>query len=174
MLAQGLLGHPFVCPDMVGGGVVGSLGEQAEVDQEFFVRYAQIAALSPMIQFSVNPARELDARHLDAVRQALAIRAEYLPHLLELADQAAVTGEPILRPMAYHEEGYAGVSDHFLFGPDLLVAPVVEPGATTRALHVPPGRWQAPDGTVFAGPTEIEMPVTLTTIPRLARLPEGG
>lgn len=172
MLAQAMLGHPWVCPDMVGGGEVGAMSERDEGDLEFFVRYAQIAALSPMIQFSVNPARALDAVHLAAVKDALAVRAEHLDLILSLADDAATTGEPVLRPMSYHEQGYDGVTDHFFLGPDLLVAPVVERGVTTRTMLVPPGRWTTPEGVVHEGPATIEVPVTLHTIPRLSRVPE--
>lgn len=169
MLAQGLMGHAYVCPDMVGGGEVGAMGDRDAGDQEFFVRYAQIAALSPMIQFSVNPARVLDPEHLAAVKEALAVRARHLPLILSLVDDAAVTGEPVLRPMSYHESGYETVTDHFFLGPDLLVAPVLERGATTRTTHVPPGTWTAADGTTYEGPAAVEMPVGLTSIPRLTR-----
>lgn len=172
MLAQGLMGHPYVCPDMVGGGVVDAMGGRGASDPEFFVRYAQVAALSPMIQFSVNPARALDDEHLAAVRDALAVRQAHMPLIRSLLETAAVTGEPLLRPMSYHEEGYEDVTDHFFLGPDLLVAPVVERAATSRAVHVPPGRWAAPDGTTFDGPAVVDLPVDLTTIPRLARLAE--
>ena len=171
MLAQGLMGHAFVCPDMVGGGLDGEMSKLTSTNQEFFVRYAQLAALSPMIQFSVNPARELDVEHLAAVREALALREAHLPTIMTLAEAAATTGEPIIRPLSYHYEGYEQVVDQFLLGPDLLVAPVLEPGATTRTVQVPPGRWQAPDGGQHTGPTELTYPVTLTTVPHLLRLP---
>lgn len=174
MLAQGLMGHPWVCPDMVGGGLEGAMGDRDTGDLEFFVRYAQVAALSPMIQFSVNPARALDDEHLAAVKDALAVRAAHLPLIGSLLDVAAATGEPVLRPMSYHEEGYEDVTDHFFLGPDLLVAPVVERAATTRTLHVPPGRWAAPDGTTYEGPAVVDVPVDLRSIPRLARLAPGS
>lgn len=177
MLAQGLMGHAYVCPDMVGGGEVGAMGDMGDrqaADQEFFVRYAQIAALSPMIQFSVNPARALDAEHLAAVKDALAVRAEHLPLILSLVDDAAVTGEPVVRPMSYHEAGYESVTDQFFLGPDLLVAPVLERGATSRTIQVPPGTWTGPDGTTHEGPGTVEVPVGLTSLPRLARATTGA
>lgn len=170
MLTQGLMGHPWVCPDMVGGGEVGAMDGRDTSDLEFFVRYAQIAALSPMIQFSVNPARALDDEHLAAVKEALAIRQENLALIRSLLDAAATTGEPVLRPMSYHEEGYGDITDHFFLGPDLLVAPVTERAATTRAIQVPPGRWQAPEGEIYVGPAVVDLPVGLSSIPRLVRL----
>ena len=65
---------------------------------------------------------------------------------MRLAGHAARTGEPILRPLAYHHAGYEDVTDQFLLGEDLLAAPVPEQGAITRGVVVPPGRWTAPDG----------------------------
>src|SRR5699024_4853838 len=52
MILQSLLGYSYCCPDMVGGGEITAMRGQEGIDQEFFVRYAQVAALSPMIQFS--------------------------------------------------------------------------------------------------------------------------
>ncbi|MFB9475247.1 glycoside hydrolase family 31 protein [Nonomuraea salmonea] len=177
MLAQGMIGHPFVCPDMIGGGEIGSVSAQGATDQEFFVRYAQIAALSPIMQFSVLPTRVLDPVHLAAVRDALAVRASLLPRILDLVDHAAATGEPIVRPMAYHAAGSdddsADVTDQFFLGPDLIVAPVIAQGATARTVVLPEGRWRADDGTVLEGPAQVTVPCDLTRLPRFERLPAG-
>ncbi|MEV4477221.1 glycoside hydrolase family 31 protein [Nonomuraea sp. NPDC049504] len=171
MLAQGMIGHPFVCPDMIGGGEIGSVSAQGTTDQEFFVRYAQIAALSPITQFSVLPTRVLDPVHLAAVRDALAVRASLLPRLLGLVDHAAATGEPIVRPMAYHAAGLDDVTDQFFLGPDLIVAPVIAQGATSRAVVLPEGSWRADDGMVVEGPARVTVACGLTRLPRFERLP---
>ncbi|GLY98630.1 glycoside hydrolase family 31 protein [Actinoplanes sp. NBRC 103695] len=160
LIAQGLIGHPFSCPDMIGGGELGAVGFD---DPEFFVRYAQVAALSPMMQFSTLPDRVLDERHRAAVRTALDIRRDLLPTILELVDRAAVTGEPIIRPMAYHDAEEA--PGQFFLGPDVLVAPVLEPGATERTVAIPAGTWRADDGATVTGPATITVPVTLDRIP---------
>ncbi len=171
LLAQGLLGHPFTCPDMVGGGEITAMTGQGDVDQEFFVRYAQVAALSPMVQFSVSPARVLDAEHLAAVHGALAVRASVMPLLLDLVAHAARTGEPVVRPMAYHADGCDDVTDQFFLGPDLVVAPVLEQGATTRRVVLPEGTWLAADtGERVTGPATITVPCDLGSIPRFARV----
>lgn len=54
-IAQGLIGHPFTCPDMIGGGELGSFENGEPVDQELFVRFAQCSALFPTMQFSLAP-----------------------------------------------------------------------------------------------------------------------
>ncbi len=172
LLAQGLIGHAFTCPDMVGGGEITAMTDQGDVDQEFFVRYAQVAALSPMIQFSVSPARVLDAEHLAAVHEALAVRASVMPLLLDLVAHAARTGEPVVRPMAYHADGCDDVTDQFFLGPDLVVAPVLERGATGRRVVLPDGEWLAADtGETVRGPATVTVPCDLRTIPRFSRVP---
>jgi len=55
MLLAGLMGYPFCCPDMIGGGEYKSFQNSATIDQELVVRSAQIHALMPMMQFSVAP-----------------------------------------------------------------------------------------------------------------------
>ncbi|MBR4257752.1 MAG: glycoside hydrolase, partial [Kiritimatiellae bacterium] len=52
MLATGLIGYPFVCPDMVGGGSWTTFLPGSPFSQELFVRSAQVQALSPMMQIS--------------------------------------------------------------------------------------------------------------------------
>ena len=164
-IAQGLIGAVYNCPDMIGGGDVAYVLDGAEVDQELFVRFAQCSALFPMMQFSMAPWRVLDAEHLAAVRSAVELRQSLLPDLMALVRHAADTGEPILRPLAYHPRGYDTVHDQFLLGEDLLVAPVLDRGARSRTVLVPPGRWVDADGGDVTGPAEIEVPVTLTSLP---------
>jgi alpha-glucosidase (family GH31 glycosyl hydrolase) len=169
-IAQGLIGHPFNCPDMVGGGELSSFRNGAPLDQELFVRFAQCSALFPMMQFSLAPWRVLDDRHLLAVKAAVDTRQALQPDLSALFDHAAKTAEPILRPLAYHFPGYEAVHDQFLLGEEILCAPVLESGTTTRPVLVPPGRWQGRDGSVTSGPTEILLEVDLESMPYWRRI----
>lgn len=173
LVVQGLGGHPFTCPDMIGGGEIDAMSGAAGIDQEFFVRYAQVAALAPMMQFSLSPARVLDAVHRGAVHGALAVREQLLPLILDLVDQAAVTGEPVVRHMAYHYPGMEDVADQFLLGPDLLVAPALEQGARTRQVRLPDGTWRDDRGELLTGPAVITAATPLDRIPRYSRLPSG-
>lgn len=170
-IAQSMIGHPFTCPDMVGGGELTSFVDGAPLDRELFVRFAQCSAMFPMMQFSLAPWRVLDARHLSAVRAAVRTRQALLPDLMRLVADAARTGEPILRPLAYRHPGYETVRDQFMLGDDILCAPVLHPGVSGRRVRVPPGRWRAPDGAVVAGPAELHVPVDLESMPRWRRDP---
>ena len=170
-LAQGLLGMPFSAPDMIGGGQYLDFDED-RIDPEVFVRHAQIAAFSPMMQFSAAPWRLLDDQHAAAVRAAADVRTEHHDLFVALARESLRTGDPIIRPLEYEfpHRGLHTITDAFMVGPDLLVAPVVERGATTRTVVLPPGTWQTPEGQQLDGDREIEVAVNLATVPRFHRV----
>ncbi|MCV2395684.1 glycoside hydrolase family 31 protein [Actinotalea sp. M2MS4P-6] len=172
LVAQGLIGHPYTCPDMIGGGLMTGVTTPETVDQELYVRYAQVAALAPMMQFSLSPARVLDAEHRAAVASAVAVRDAHLPVILDLVRSASRTGEPVLRALAYHHPGFEHVADEFLLGEDVLVAPVLEPGATSRPVILPPGTWLDAAGAPHTGPGEVLLEVDLHTLPVFRRLPD--
>ena len=73
------------------------------------------------------------------MRAAVDTHQALKPDLSALFDHAAKTAEPILWPLAYHFPGYEAVPDQFLLGEEILCAPVLESGATTRAGLVAPG-----------------------------------
>jgi alpha-glucosidase (family GH31 glycosyl hydrolase) len=167
MLTAGLMGYYFSCPDMIGGGEFTAFLDDAVLDQELIVRSAQCHALMPMMQFSVAPWRVLDVSHYSAVKISVSIREKFQDYILQTAITAAETGEPIMRPLeyAYPDQGFADVIDQFLIGDKLLVAPVVEKGATLRKVVIPDGQWKGSKGQVFTGPGTIEMKVSLDDLP---------
>ena len=171
MIAGGLLGHPFMCPDMIGGGSWTAFLPGAPFDPELFVRSAQVHALCPMMQFSASPWRVLDAEKQKIVRDIVALRQKFAGKIVELAKESGRTGEPMLRNLEYNFPGmgYADVKDQFMMGDDLLVAPVVENGAKTRKVVLPPGKWKADDGQIHTGPAIIEIPTPLSRLPHFVR-----
>lgn len=157
ILTQGVSGYAFTCPDMIGGGLMGSFINLEKVDQELMVRSAQTHALMPMMQFSVAPWRVLNQENLQAVKDAIAIRAQFIPTIVDLAKHAAQTGEPIVRYMDYEYpgNGYERVSDQFLLGRDVLVAPILEAGSRSRQVRIPPGTWVDAKGGRVVGPRVV-------------------
>ena len=101
-----------------------------------------------------------------------ALHTEHGDEILALARESAQTGEPIVRSLeyAYPRHGYASITDEFLLGPDILVAPVVEKGARARRLAVPPGQWRGEDGSVVSGPATVEIAAPLERLPWFRRL----
>lgn len=174
MLAQGLLGYAFGCPDMIGGGEYSNFQRNSDrLDQELFVRYAQCATLLPMMQFSAAPWRVLDPEQAERCRQAALLHTWYSDEIWQLARQAAATGEPMVRSLEYvcPHRGFAAVTDEFLLGDDLLVAPVLNKGETTRSVILPDGCWiDENGGNPVQGPATLQVPVTMDSLPIYRRI----
>tara|TARA_R110000868_G_scaffold22001_5_gene90781 strand:- start:84 stop:1670 length:1587 start_codon:yes stop_codon:yes gene_type:complete len=166
IMLQGLLGYPFNCPDMIGGGEYGSFIDLKSIDQELIVRSAQVHALMPMMQFSVAPWRVLDEQHLNAVKKAVKIREKFVPFIMQLVENASKTGEPVVRSMEYEfpNQGYYNIKDQFMLGSNILVAPIIEKGANKREVILPKGKWKYNE-KIYKGGKVIEIKVTLFEIP---------
>ncbi|HWK08088.1 MAG TPA: glycoside hydrolase family 31 protein [Puia sp.] len=171
----GLLGYPFVCPDMIGGGDFGSFTGNRPIDQDLVVRSAQCQVLMPMMQFSVAPWRILDSVHLAAVKKAVALRAVFTPAILQLARQAAVTGIPIVRSLEYvfPHQGLENIQDEFMLGDDWLVAPVLT-ASSRRKIIFPAGEWKDAEGNIFKGPGVREMDIPIDKLTYFERVRQGG
>lgn len=167
-IVQGLLGYPYICPDMVGGGQWHfNLDPTFKADEELFVRMAQCSALFPMIQFSWAPWRLLGEEAQKLCLEAAKLHAKFAERIVKLVKETKTTGEPILRSMeyAYPHSGYERLTDQFLLGQDVLVAPVVVQGQRTRRVQLPNGKWRYVDGTVYEGGKEIEVDAPLEVLP---------
>ena len=161
IVALGLTGHPFTCPDMIGGGEYQSFLDADSVDQELVVRSAQCSALMPMMQFSAGPWRVLDKKHNDICRKMADLHLEFGNIFLEQVKQAAISGEPIIRNMEYNfpDCGFLNIKDQFMLGENILVAPVLKKGQYKRKLVLPEGEWLGDDGNLESGTTEIDVPI---------------
>ena len=171
MLAAGFVGCPFICPDMIGGGEWTAFLPGAPFDPELFIRSAQVHALCPMMQISASPWRVLSPEHQRIFSEVAALRQKFAPRFVEFAKASARTGEPMMRNLEYcfPHMGYACVKDEFMMGDDLLVAPVVEKGSTSRKVILPPGNWKADDGRIFNGPATVDVPAPLSRLPYFER-----
>jgi alpha-glucosidase len=163
MILESLCGYSFSCPDMIGGGEWTSFLDDSKLDQDLIVRSAQCHALMPMMQFSVAPWRVLDSVHLNAVKTAVKLRTKFTPLIMQLAHQAAETGEPILKSMefVFPGQGFETVTDQFMLGDNLLVAPMLEKGETNRNIKLPIGKWKSIDGTILKGGKTCQQNVSL-------------
>jgi len=171
MIAEGLAGYAFSCPDMIGGGMLHTFEQAETIDQELMVRSAQCHALMPMMQFSVAPWRILDTLHMQSIKAAVDLRMEFTPRILSLARESAMSGEPILRNLEYNypHQGYESIQGQFMMGTDLLVAPMVRSQQTTRQVVLPPGKWRADDGKVYKGGKTYTIEVPLERLPYFER-----
>ena len=156
-IVQSLTGHSFLCPDMIGGGEYRNFYSQERLDQELVVRWAQVACLMPVMQFSAAPWRILSSENYAEVQQAVALRKRYLPALEKALAACRKTGEPVLRPLAYNftDAACSRIMDQFMIGNDLLVAPILEKGATSRPVYFPKGCWLSSSGHLLESSGEV-------------------
>lgn len=168
MLAAGMEGHLFTCPDMIGGGEFTSFldVDPSEIDQEQIVRSCQVHAMMPMMQFSVAPWRILTKENMEICRAAAWKHVELAPYLLEKTKEGTINGVPVARPMEFEfpGQGFEGCNDQYVLGDKYLVAPMLEKG-TSRSVKLPKGRWQDETGRKYKGGKSYEIDVPLDRIP---------
>jgi alpha-glucosidase/alpha-D-xyloside xylohydrolase len=106
-------------------------------------------------------------------RKYLELRYRLLPYNYTLFRAACDSGLPPMRALWLHYPGDAEavkLGDEYLWGRDLLVAPVVEKAAKVRAVYLPAGTWYDWwNGEKHTGPGWIKRPVDLATLPLFAR-----
>jgi oligosaccharide 4-alpha-D-glucosyltransferase len=141
MLGMAMSGVGYMHSD-AGGFCVGPQ------DNELYVRWLQHSALSPVFRphgegvppepyFYPEPYRS-------AVRAAALERYRLLPYLYSVAYLNTTTGAPIVRPLFWEAaapQPASSENDAYFLGPNLLVAPVTQPGQRRRNLTLPAGRW---------------------------------
>ena len=103
----------------------------------------------------------------------LSLRERLRPYVRGLMQRTHETGEPVMRPMFFdfpQDKVCWGLETQYMFGPDYLVAPVLEAGAQARHMYLPAGRWQNIDtGEEYAGGLWIDAPAPLDVIPVFKR-----
>lgn len=159
-LQFGLLGYPFVLPDIIAGN-----GDKDRVDKELFIRWTQLTAFLPAMQFGVPP-WNFDNETNFISKSFVNIHINYVyPYMSQLP----IDGQPIIRPMWWLEPNNTkifNISDQFLVGDDILVAPVLDSGISSRIVYFPPGNWTDIDKKcTYTGPVQQSIQLELKTIP---------
>jgi alpha-glucosidase (family GH31 glycosyl hydrolase) len=190
----GLSGIPYWGTDI--GGFVPT----QEYTGELYVRWFQFAAFNPLFRShgrewrlhlpwgwnrgEIGAFRETPDYHPDPAelhnaaiepicRKYLELRYRMMPYLYSAVRECTQTGMPIIRAMWLHYPDEAAAverGDQYLWGRDMLVAPVVEKGAASRTLYLPRGTWY--DFWTRAkveGGREITRDVDLETMPLYVR-----
>jgi alpha-D-xyloside xylohydrolase len=167
-LSFGLSGFPYWHPE-VGGYIQQNLPREEE--RELWLRWLQLATWTSTLrdQYGDYPTAPmdmwLDERNTKAFREAAEIHSALAPYLYSLAIEASTTGVPLMRfmPLEAEDDPRAWVEEHSYFlGHDLLVAPVVEPGATTRTVYLPKGSWvDFWTDELFEGGRDVTVPAPL-------------
>jgi alpha-glucosidase (family GH31 glycosyl hydrolase) len=144
MLNLSMTGHPFACPDMIGGGLASdfTLKPQARMDSELFARWSECSALMPMMQYSYPVWSLKNKKIAEICRNAAFVHEAFAPFITKCAEEAKTNGLPIVRPLAFDfpddENVYTAVQQ-FTLGGEYLVAPVTQKGLATRTVYLPKG-----------------------------------
>ena len=192
LLSLSVSGFPYNGSDIGGyAGLRQDMGESAggqpllTPGESLYIRWTQLGAFSPVMQTPVPP-WWVNERSVRVYRRYAVLHDRLVPYIDTAARLAISEGVPIVRPMPfeYPEEPLAlAADDQYLFGPDILVAPVttlLEGGlpAGLRMVFIPPGRWvNFWTGVVQEGPKRISVLAPLDQVPLFVRegaqLPPG-
>jgi alpha-glucosidase len=167
----GVSGQAFVGADI--GGFAG------HSNAELFLRWMQMGTLTPFCRnhSEIGNVDQYAWAWGDAVlalvRDAIELRYRLLPYIYAAFLRASETGAPVQRPLVFDHQYDATVrdiDDEYLFGPDLLVAPVIEPGQTARQVYLPAGDWYDWHTDALAGGERFVLVATpMDRIPLFAR-----
>ncbi|MGH8458982.1 MAG: TIM-barrel domain-containing protein, partial [Nevskiales bacterium] len=177
-------------PDMLNRAVGGAYGFTTDIggyfdfvtpetSKELLIRWTEWAVLSPIMRLhgSVNAGTHMpwnyDAETLAIWKRYTELRYRVQPYLHKVWSEAYATGIPVTRPLwlAFPEDAQAAQqTQEWMLGDDVLVAPVVEEGATARAVYFPAGCWQHGEtGHRYAGPASLQVPAPLDSLPYFLR-----
>ena len=176
-LSSGLSGYTMQHADTGGYLSVSALGVQR--DKELFQRWVELNAFTAL--FRMHSTNQPDQNHQwntdEETKLHLAkmtrVFAALHPYRQTQMQHAEETGMPMIRPVFLEDpdtEFSWSIADQFFLGPDILVVPVVEQGATARAVHLPKGEWvHVPTDDSYAGPAQIEVNAPVGSPPVFVR-----
>ncbi|HKC29227.1 MAG TPA: TIM-barrel domain-containing protein, partial [Jatrophihabitans sp.] len=164
--AEASIGLPYVSND------IGSF-KGKHLPDDLYTRWVQLGAFSPILRLHSDHGDRLPWQYgagQQPATDALRLREALLPYTYSLAWQAHRTGLPITRPLYLDYPDQAAAYDdtgEYLYGPDVLVAPVTTPGAiATQHVWFPPGRWvDYFTGATYQGPSTADVQVPLSRMP---------
>lgn len=143
MLSSGLSGLAYMSSDLGGFAV----DPDHPRDEELYVRWVQAGAFTPSMrthaQQQPEPYHYPDSEPV--IRKFIKMRYQWLPYNYTLAFDNASKGWPLARPLNFNGDNrgdvFADVHDEYMWGNEVLVAPVMEQGATSRKVLFPKGKW---------------------------------
>jgi alpha-glucosidase/alpha-D-xyloside xylohydrolase len=180
------------------GTDIGGFVPTREFTGELYVRWFQFAAFNPLFRshgrtwklrlpwgwntgdpgpietnLKPDPAELKNAEVEPICKKYLELRYRLLPYNYTLAREACDTGLPLIRALWLHypsDPVAVKLGNEYLWGRDILVAPVVTKGATERAVYLPEGEWyDFWTNEKRDGKREVVRKVDLATMPLYVR-----
>ena len=143
MLSSGMSGLGYMSSDLGGFAV----DPENPIDEELYVRWVQMGAFTPTMrthaQLSPEPYHYPESEEI--LKEYVKMRYKWLPYNYTLAYENATKGWPLARPLNFMGNNknykYYWQEDEYLWGNNVLVAPVMTKGATEREVLFPEGTW---------------------------------
>ena len=194
-LNMGMAGIPWWTSD-IGGFIGGDISDP--YFKELLLRWFAWGAFCPVFRMHgerspwyereqefINNVRQLTSGqdnevwsfgedNYEILKEYLFIRERLRPYIREVMREASETGAPVMRPMFFdfpEDPVCWETEDQYMFGPDLLVAPVMEIGMRSRSVYLPAGlKWtDAKSGKVYEGGQRVEVDAPVDVIPVFVR-----
>ncbi|UVJ41304.1 TIM-barrel domain-containing protein [Arthrobacter sp. CJ23] len=196
-IQMGAAGIPWFTTDI--GGFGGGDGEDPQF-RELLARWFQFGTFSPVMRLHGDrrpgaPVSTASGEHRlntgsdnevwsfgpeleNLMIEYIRLREDLRPYTRAAMEQAHTSGVPVMRGLFFEfpdDDTAWIVSDQYLFGADILVAPVVESGARSRRLYLPgAGTWtEVRTGKRFTGGQWVEVDAPITSVPVFARTDEA-
>jgi alpha-glucosidase (family GH31 glycosyl hydrolase) len=117
---------------------------------------------------------KFDTELIEIYARYVKLHHALIPYTAAQADLASTEGLPIARAMIFdfpNDARFADSWDQYMYGPDLLVAPIWQIGSRARQVLIPEGVWSLywDQSQSWAGPATITIPATLDTLPLFIR-----
>ena len=190
-LNMGMAGIPWWTSD-IGGFIGGDITDPGF--KELLVRWFAWGAFCPVFRMhgERSPWYEREQEFIDGVRQLtsgqdnevwsfgednyeilkkyLFIREKLRPYIRKCMEGSSQTGEPVMRPLFFdfpEDNECWKVEDAYMFGTEILVAPVMEAGVNSRSVYLPKGcQWiECATGKIYTGGQQIEAYAPIDIIP---------
>jgi len=194
-LNMGMAGIPWWTSD-IGGFIGGDIKDPAF--QELLLRWFAWGAFCPVFRMHgerspwyereqefINGVRQLTSgqdnevwsfgeENYEILKKYLLLREKLRPYVRTCMEAASKTGEPVMRPLFFDfpEDKHAWeVEDAYMFGKDVLVAPVMEAGISEREVYLPSGtEWtEVSTGRKYAGGQTVMADAPIDVIPVFTR-----
>ncbi len=173
MLGAAMSGIGYMSSDL--GGFTGS----NQLQNELYTRWLQMGAFTPIMRahgadVPTEPTA-YSAQTQSIVRKYSQLRYALLPYNYTLAYENTVKGIPLARPMDFYElqnTALQNLNDQYFWGENMLVAPVLTQGQTTRNVRFPTGRWldwERPTANIYEANTSANVTAPIEKLPIFVR-----
>lgn len=169
-LALGIKGYPFIISDL--------LPQETKTDiqnppMELFIRWMQLSTFFPAIRYTIMP-WDYGQTAVEISKNLTILHKMHVSSAIFSLKSDIEAGLPILRPIWWvfpDDEVAFTISDEFLVGDNILVAPVMCAGVEERKIYFPGGMWSdKSNGNLIRGKSWIRYKVNRLTIPHFFRV----